>query len=204
MSPSWPPSRITRSKKLWPPPATPNRLGNWLMMMVSPAPALKPTRMLSLTRRTRTLSLNSQAIRQSTATAKAARLAICAYRTASPAGERADGAGDHQRDRRGRADRKLARRAEQRIADAAEHVAVDADLRRQAGQRGIGQRHRDRVGGERYAGDCVGRPPLPAIRGKPAEWRENRIQPTRCSDGEFMWVSRCVGPRSSAIQSTAQ
>ena len=66
-------------------PVTPNRLGNWLMMIVSPAPALKPTRMLSLIRRTRMLSLKSQAIRQRIATAHAARLAICAYRTGSPA-----------------------------------------------------------------------------------------------------------------------
>ncbi|MGX1141530.1 hypothetical protein AB7M11_005766 [Bradyrhizobium ottawaense] len=69
---------MARSKKLWPPPATPSRLGSWLMMMVSPAPALKPTRMLSLTRRTSTLSLNNHAMKHSTATAKAARLAICA------------------------------------------------------------------------------------------------------------------------------
>ena len=67
---------MTRSKKLWPPPATPNRLGSCVMMMVSPAPALKPTRMLSLMRRTSMLSRNIQAIRQSTATAKAERLAI--------------------------------------------------------------------------------------------------------------------------------
>ncbi len=48
------------------------------MAMVSPAPALKPTRMLSLISFTSTLSRNSQAIRQSAATVKAARLAICA------------------------------------------------------------------------------------------------------------------------------
>src|SRR3954447_400014 len=77
-------SLIARSQKLWPPPATPNRLGNWLIMMVSPAPALKPTRILSLTRRTRTLSLNNHAIRHSSATAHAARLAISAYFAASP------------------------------------------------------------------------------------------------------------------------
>ena len=33
---------------MWPPPATPNRLGNWVIAMVRPAPILKPTRMLSL------------------------------------------------------------------------------------------------------------------------------------------------------------
>ena len=125
------------------------------MMMVSPAPALKPTRMLSLIRRTSMLSLNSHAIRQSSATAKAARLAICGVSRRIAAGQRADRRRNHQRDRRGRADRKLARRAEQRVADAAEHVAIDADLRRQARQRRIGERDRDGVGRKRDAGDSV-------------------------------------------------
>ena len=145
------------------------------MMMVSPAPALKPTRMLSLTRRTRMLSLNSHAIRHSTATAQAARLAICAYRTASPPASAPTRAGNHQRDRRGRADRKLARRAEQRIADAAKHIAVDADLRRQAGQRRIGERHRDRISRERHAGDDIMAQPGGAIFGKPRAGGKNFI-----------------------------
>lgn len=83
--PSCPTSVMRRSKKFRPPPATPNRLGSCVMMMVSPAPALKPTRMLSLIRRTSMLSRNIHAIRQRVATATAVKLAICAYRTASPA-----------------------------------------------------------------------------------------------------------------------
>ena len=59
--PSWPASTQARSKKLWPPPATPNRLGSWVMAMVRPAPALKPTRMLSLISFTSALSRSSQA-----------------------------------------------------------------------------------------------------------------------------------------------
>ena len=54
------------------------------MAMVNPAPALKPTRMLSLISFTSTLSRNSHASRLSAATVKAARLAICAYRCISP------------------------------------------------------------------------------------------------------------------------
>jgi hypothetical protein len=46
------------------------------MMMESPAPALKPTRMLSLISRTSMLSLNSQASAQRNATATPIRLAI--------------------------------------------------------------------------------------------------------------------------------
>ena len=71
-------SSTTRSKKLCPPPATPNRLGSWVMAMVRPAPILKPTRMLSLISLTSALSRSSQDNRQSAATVKAARLAICA------------------------------------------------------------------------------------------------------------------------------
>src|SRR4051812_29640720 len=124
------------------------------MMIVRPAPALKPTRMLSLTRRTRTLSLNNQAIRQSSATAHAARLAISAYLAASPPASLPTLAAII-RDRGSRTDCQLTRRAQQRIADAAEHVAVDADLGRQARQRGIGQRHRNGVSRKRNAGDGV-------------------------------------------------
>ena len=76
--PSCPASVNARSKKLWPPPFTPNRLGSCVMAIVRPAPALNPTRTLSLISFTSTLSRNSQAIRLSAATVKAARLAICA------------------------------------------------------------------------------------------------------------------------------
>ena len=68
---------------------------------------------------------------------------------------RPDRAGDHQRDGGRRPDRELARRAEQRIAEPAEQIAVDADLRRQAGEPRIGERNRDRVGRKRDAGDDV-------------------------------------------------
>jgi hypothetical protein len=75
--PSWPANSTTRSKKLCPPPATPKRLGSWVIMMVRPAPALNPTRMLSLISLTSALSRSAQASRQSKATVKPARLAIC-------------------------------------------------------------------------------------------------------------------------------
>src|SRR5712675_2406152 len=109
------------------------------MMIVSPAPALKPTRMLSLTNRTRTLSLKSQANQPKQchrACSKARDLRI-SYRV--PSGQRPDGAGHHERDRGGRAGRKLARRSKQSIAEAAKHVAIDADLGRQPGKARIGQ-----------------------------------------------------------------
>ena len=121
ISPSCPASVIRRSKKLCPPPATPNRLGSCVMMMVSPAPALKPTRMLSLIRRTSMLSRKSQAIRQSSRHGKGRQARDLRIADRIARGQRADRARDHQRDRRGRADRKLTRGAEQRVADAAEH-----------------------------------------------------------------------------------
>jgi len=55
---------------------TPNRLGNWVMAMVNPAPILKPTRMLSLINLTSTLRRNNQARKHRPATANAVRLAI--------------------------------------------------------------------------------------------------------------------------------
>src|SRR5258706_9057073 len=56
-----------------------------------------------------------------------------------PSGQRPDGAGNHERDRGGRANRKLARRSKESIAYAAKHIAVDADLGRQPGKARIGQ-----------------------------------------------------------------
>ena len=63
---------------------TPKSAGSWVTAMVIPAPALKPTRMLSLISFTSTLSRSAQAMTQRIAMAKAARLAISAYRAASP------------------------------------------------------------------------------------------------------------------------
>ncbi|MGY3422231.1 hypothetical protein ACVWZW_002706 [Bradyrhizobium sp. F1.13.4] len=82
-------------------------------------------------------------------------------------GQRPDRRRNHQRDRGGRTDRKLARRPEQRIAEAAEHVAVDADLRRQARQSRVGQRHGDGVSREGDSGDCVRTQPGTVILRQP-------------------------------------
>jgi hypothetical protein len=83
-----------------------------------------------------------------------------------------DRRGDHQRDRGGRTDRELTRASEKRITDAAAQVAVDADLRRQTGQRRIGERHRDRIGSECHARDGVLRQPFGVILGQPADGRQ--------------------------------
>ena len=81
---SCPASIARRSITYCPPPATPNRAGSCVTAMVMPAPALKPTRMLSLISFTSTLSRSAQAMMQSTTTAKAASVAMAAYRAASP------------------------------------------------------------------------------------------------------------------------
>ncbi|MGY4460652.1 hypothetical protein ACVWYI_004612 [Bradyrhizobium sp. LB13.1] len=91
------------------------------------------------------------------------------------AGERPDGRSDHQGDGRGRADRKLSRRSQQGIADTAEHVAIDTNLRWQTGQRRIGERNRDSVGGERDARDGVGGEPFTPIGRKPASRRKETL-----------------------------
>ena len=76
-------------------------------------------------------------------------------------------------------DRELARRAEQRVDQAPGQIAVDAVLRRQPGERGVGQRHRDRVGGERDARDGVAGQPRALVGGEPLRRRERRA-PARC------------------------
>ena len=85
-----------------------------------------------------------------------------------------DGDADEHRDRRGRTDRELARRAEQRVEQAADQIAVDAVLRRQPGERGVGERHRNAVGSEGHAGDRVCAQPLRLIAGKPLRRRKGR------------------------------
>ena len=84
---------------------------------------------------------------------------------------RTDRSGNHQRDGGGGPDRQLTRRAEQGVAEPAEQVAVDPDLRRQAGQPGIGERNRDRVGRQRHAGDGIGRQPGRTIFRQPTRRR---------------------------------
>ncbi|MGC0388529.1 hypothetical protein ABIF91_000883 [Bradyrhizobium sp. USDA 241] len=109
-----------------------------------------------------------------------------------PAGEHPDRGGNHQRNCRGRADRELPRRPEQRIADTAEHVAIDANLRRQAGERRIGQRYGNRVRGQRYSGHCVRCQPFAAIDHKPAgDWEESR--PPRMSVGRRAHAGTSLG-----------
>ena len=114
--------------------------------------------------------------------------------------EGSDRSRGHQRDRRGRADRKLARRAEQRIADAAQHIAVDADLRRQAGERRIGQRHRDRVSRKRHAGNDIGAKPGGTVFGEPLRGRKELCS-VQLHDGSP--VQRCSAASSGrAINSS--
>ena len=158
----------------------PRRTGSELLMMiVSPAPALKPTRMLSLIRLHENAELEkpgNQAKQCHRECGKARDLRV-SHRVSCR--QRSDGAGHHQRDRRGGTDRQLARRSEQRIAEAAEQIAVDADLGLQTGQARIGQRHRDRIGGERHAGDHIVTQPRRFICGKPGQRRKNLLQPGR-------------------------
>ena len=100
----------------------------------------------------------------------ACRIAVCHARDGDP---------DEHRDRRGRSDRELARRAEQRIEQAADQIAVDAVLRRQPGERCVGERHRNTVGGERHAGNRVVRQPLRTVGAQPLGRGKYRAPPAR-------------------------
>ena len=80
--------------------------------------------------------------------------------------------GNHQRDGGGRPDRQLTRRSEQGVAQTAQQIAVDADLRRQACKPGIGERNRDRVGRQGYAGDDIAGQPGSSVFSQPTGRRK--------------------------------
>ncbi len=118
--PSCPASSTARSKKLCPPPATPNRLGSWVMAMVKPGADLEADEDAvadQLDQRAQPQQPGDQAERRHGEGGEAGDLRV-ALRV--PVGHRADRAGDHQRDGGGRPDRQLARRAEQRVAEPAQ------------------------------------------------------------------------------------
>ena len=81
----WVPSIHTRSKNESPPPGTPKSLGNCVMAMVSAAPALKPSRIVSLMKLTSDDSRSAQAMKLIAAKSSAASAAICVHRSGSPA-----------------------------------------------------------------------------------------------------------------------
>ena len=73
-----------RSKKSSPPPVTPKSFGSWVMAMVSAAPALKPSRIVSLMKFTSELRRSSHAARQIAATTSAVSAAMAAQRDGLP------------------------------------------------------------------------------------------------------------------------
>ena len=73
-----------RSKKPSPPPLTPKSFGNWVMAMVSAAPALKPSKMVSLMKLTSELNRSSHAAAHMAATTSAVSAAMSAQRAGSP------------------------------------------------------------------------------------------------------------------------
>ena len=74
----------TRLKK-WPlVPSSPNNFGNWVDMIDSAAPALNPTRILSLIKLTIELNFNAQATKQIIATTNAANPAMSIHFCWSP------------------------------------------------------------------------------------------------------------------------
>jgi hypothetical protein len=85
VAPSWLNKIQTRSKKCSPPPLTPRSFGNCVIAIVNAAPALKPTKTVSLMKLTSEDRLRAQAITQITATSRAVSMAISAARCVSPA-----------------------------------------------------------------------------------------------------------------------
>src|SRR6185503_12484174 len=73
-------------------------------------------------------------------------------------------------------DGEVARRSERGVAEPTEHVAVDAHLGSEPGERRIGERHGDRVRGERDPGQTIRPQPLGLIRRVPGERTGGRLR----------------------------
>ena len=73
-----------RSKKCSPPPSTPNSLGSWVMAIVNAAPALNPSRIVSLMKADERAQSQRHAIRLIAATTSAVSAAMSAARAGSP------------------------------------------------------------------------------------------------------------------------
>ena len=128
---------MTRSIKLCPPPGMPSRWGICVTAMLRPAPALNPSRIVSLIKSISELSRNSHARVNRAAATNAARVASCAKRTGSPNAGGGDGSPDHQRDGGSRPNRKMAGGAKQRVAYSAEQIPIDTNLWGQASEGSI-------------------------------------------------------------------
>ena len=170
--PSWPTSRKTRSKNSCPPPFTPSRLGICVIAMVRPAPALKPTRMLSLINFTSTLRRNSHANRLSAGHREGRETGNLGVALPVPLCHCPHGSGHHQRDGGSRPDRKLARGSKQGITHSAQQIAVNPDLRRQTRKPRIGQGNRNCVGRKGYPGDDIAGQPGQPVFSEPTRWRK--------------------------------
>ena len=88
----------------------------------------------------------------------------------------ADDAGGQRRGRRHRGDDEVARAAEQRVEDQGRDGGVQADDRRDAGDRGVGERLRDQHRPHGQAGEHVAADPG---RPEPAERRRDHAAPAR-------------------------
>jgi hypothetical protein len=84
VSPNCVPSIHRRSKKYSPPPPTPKSFGSCVAAMLNAAPALNPSRIVSLMKLISTLSLSAHASTLMQATSRAVRAAMAAHRSGSP------------------------------------------------------------------------------------------------------------------------
>ncbi len=84
MSPSCVASIHPRSKKFSPPPGTPKSFGSCVIAMVSAAPALNPSRIVSLMKSTSDERRSAHAAMLIAAKINAVSAAICAHRCGSP------------------------------------------------------------------------------------------------------------------------
>ena len=116
--------------------------------------------------------------------------------------EGGDAGGDGERQCRGRAHRQLPARSEHGIGEARGEVAVKAGNRRQAGQRGIGQRFGNDEGGERQAGDAVRPQPLQRVASEPFRYGQYFSQPHGFSSSGCVVQLSTVAPPGGGRRST--
>lgn len=99
---------------------------------------------------------------------------------------------NEQGNRRCRSDGQLAACAEDGVTQPAEQIAIDAILRRQPRQRGVGHRYRHGIGGQGNPGDEVRHQPLALVARQPLRCRHQRTP----SQGNVECVHKWPRPHS--------
>ena len=151
----------------------PSSFGIWSTTITRPMPDLNPvstgSEMKFATKPSRSTDAATSMAPISTASVAPAAISVAGVAVGRHA---AEFGGDEDRDRRGRADAERARRAEQRVDHHRHERGVEADLQRQARDRGVGHRLGDDHGGRGQARDDVEAQPFARVLAQPGDARD--------------------------------